>query len=538
MHILQAWLLFRDWLLTCMPCDRGYYAPVNGSFECLPCGRGFFASQRSSITCLPCPLNSYGVSEAATYEDACKACPAGSYTKSSAQASAEDCICEDDYYRADSECVVCPVGAKCDEIMCAFNTVSKNCFVVGDWKRGSLGRYFLHSCPSGYMLINTADGNAVDPDSSDSSQINHNLQRCAKCDSSSEYIIDPSSETSMFSSARCHKCPKGLLCMGNVTVSPVVAGSVWLTVNTAGVGLVYRLESCPSGYYKSVVDSDQEGSQDQCLPCAAGTECTHEVCENCTECQLGFYKDSATPEACRPCPRNTYNDVKGATDPAFCKQCPAESTTQGTNSTSVDECVCSAQFYRTFEGSYKCMICPAGAMCAGEAGSICSFGVEASQCKEEIIGDWVYNADGLLYLESCPESSGYSRVTGVDGRFNHNIQLCKKCDSRFQFILDMDTPCQECPLGLECTGSHIYSVRVAGSTWKQQTGHLVLNSCPAGYRMVDVSGMTSFEEQRCDFCGMYIHAPSVYVRARPFLAVFVCCDGSVQQHEQLGHLCL
>jgi hypothetical protein len=496
-----------------MPCDRGYYAPVNGSAECLPCSQGYYSALKGSVACQPCPLNRFGVSEAATSENACEACPAGSYTARKASTSRDQCVCKDTHYRINNDCIVCPVGARCDGLICGLNTTLKSCSIVGDWQRSTVGRYVLHSCPAAYMLINTADGNAIDPLSNESGRIDHDAQRCVKCDFGSEYIITPTNSNLTFRSERCHTCPKGLLCMGNSTVSPLVAGSIWQIKNITGLGSIYSLKSCPFGYYKSIGDPDQYGSQDQCMPCPAGTECTQASCDNCTACKEGYYKDTATPEACSPCPRNTYNDKIGATDLAFCKQCPADSTTLGTNNALVGQCVCDPQYYRVHSDSQSCMICPNGAMCAGEVSSVCSFGTESPLCKQSVIGNWTFSADGNLYLMACMGLPGYSRVTTIDGRYNHNIQACKKCDPKFEYVLDMDMPCQECPIGLECTGGDVYSVRVHGSTWSQHSGKLVLNKCPAGYRMVDAS-VASLKEQRCDFCGMYInfvYSVSLYI---------------------------
>ncbi len=480
----------------CAPCDRGYYAPGNASSHCLACSQGYFSAQKGSVSCQPCPQNTYGVSQAAW--ESCQACPPGSYTRGTAAVSIEECLCQDIFYRAKSECVVCPVGGRCDGQVCGLNATVSGCDIVGEWQRMVLDEYFLLSCPAGYMLINTAEGGAIDPLSTESIRINLDLQRCVKCDLSFEYIITRTN--SMFSSERCHKCPKGLMCMGNATVVPTVEASVWLTVNVPCLGLVYRLESCPTGYFMSV-DTEQDGAQDQCLPCYAGTECTAAVCSSCTACMQGYYKDTAAPVACRACPRDTYNSEVGATSEAFCKQCPAGSFTERTNSTSIEQCVCDAQYYKARDGSHRCMTCPAGAVCSGEVGRVCAFGSEGAQCQETILGDWSFHTDGLLYLDSCAALPGYARVNTIDGVFNHDIQTCKKCDSRYEYMIDPNLPCQECPLGLECTGTDMYTARVSGSEWVRVNGQLFVSSCPSGYKMRDSSTVAHIKEQRCEFCG-------------------------------------
>ena len=62
----------------------------------------------------------------------------------------------------------------------------------------------------------------------------------------------------------CMDCPLGLTCDGTSAVTPVVTGSVW-----AADGAIYKLQSCPSGYYVSPtasVDATNAATQ-ECKPC-------------------------------------------------------------------------------------------------------------------------------------------------------------------------------------------------------------------------------------------------------------------------------
>jgi hypothetical protein len=47
----------------------------------------------------------------------------------------------------------------------------------------------------------------------------------------------------------CMACPPGLTCDGTSTVQPVVGGSVW-----EQDGSIYKLKSCPAGYYITWLD--------------------------------------------------------------------------------------------------------------------------------------------------------------------------------------------------------------------------------------------------------------------------------------------
>jgi hypothetical protein len=269
----------------CEPCDRGYFAVLNGSSQCVPCGKGYYSAQKGSTQCQACPQNTFGVSEVSPSEAACEACPDHSRTTSTASITVDQCICESGFYKAGGDCVECPVGALCEGQVCGLEQSATEgvCMVVGDWQRASVegDRYFLHACPEGYMLINTPEGGTPADASSPSERpkIDHHVQRCVKCDPRSEYIILPASTTavtqqqqqqggvggrspaavqvgggsgvSKFSVERCRKCPRGLSCAGNATVSPLLKGAQWQSVHKAGLGYVYRLQSCPPGHYKS-----------------------------------------------------------------------------------------------------------------------------------------------------------------------------------------------------------------------------------------------------------------------------------------------
>ncbi len=84
--------------------------------------------------------------------------------------------------------------------------------------------------------------------------------------------------------------------------------------------------------------------------------------------------------------------------------------------------------------------------------------------------------------------------------------------------------CQECPLGLECTGTDMYKERVSGSEWVGSNGQLLLSSCPSGYRMRDNTAV-NVKEQQCGFCGKSS-----------------CCVAFASRHTLLGiqlriHIC-
>ena len=60
----------------------------------------------------------------------------------------------------------------------------------------------------------------------------------------------------------CMECPRGLICDGTSTVQPVVENSTWVVD-----GAIYKLQSCPSGYY---VEASTDELQ-ECKPCGKVT---------------------------------------------------------------------------------------------------------------------------------------------------------------------------------------------------------------------------------------------------------------------------
>jgi hypothetical protein len=150
-------------------------------------------------------------------------------------------VCED------GECALRNAGA---HLACTDGKSS----IVGTWiLDSSTGQYKLTSCPAGYEMSTTEEQGSVD------------LQQCFKCLSPSSYILQPDIDV-------CQPCPPGLTCAGDVTFTPVIAGSVWVTN-----GSFVKLQSCPSGYEVSPAGlhtlTAATVQQQQCRPCEKGCDC-------------------------------------------------------------------------------------------------------------------------------------------------------------------------------------------------------------------------------------------------------------------------
>ena len=80
------------------------------------------------------------------------------------------------------------------------------------------------------------------------------------------------------------------------------------------------------------------------------------------QCAAGFWCTANTAVACL---KGFYNPHIGADNGTACIACPPQSTTLELNSTSIDDCVCEAGFYRSASsGSFTCEECPAGTDCS------------------------------------------------------------------------------------------------------------------------------------------------------------------------------
>jgi hypothetical protein len=186
-------------------------------------------------------------------------------------------------------------------------------------------------------------------------------QACV-CDSSYYLIMANSADDA------CQDCPPGLTCHGDATLDPVVPGSNW-TID----GAIFRLQSCPTGYFVSPRASETfDAAQQRCLPCGKGEECTHSSsCVTCSECQPGYYKAAVSTDPCLPCPANTFNPDPGATSITFCKACPIGADTgSNTAKVSLHDCACSVRLYSTTSTPFSCSTCPSGAVCLVSVSSL------------------------------------------------------------------------------------------------------------------------------------------------------------------------
>jgi hypothetical protein len=445
----------------CLPCEKGKECTNPPCTVCFECRAGSYKSSVSTEACEECPVNTFGdVTISPTQSGYCKPCPTGSGTEElMGRKEPSHCVCAQGFYRSDGLCKQCPRGAYCKDGSCAFRDVSapavpKVCpdggEIVGDWEINSEGQFILTACPKGYQKVNDS------PETS----------TCLKC-SSNQYIIDDDHS--------CESCPIGLVCQGDDSYEKVEPLSEWTTD-----GGVYKLQSCPFGYYK--ISNENALDQQRCEFCEKGTECTDPPCdESCLSCEPGKYKDIKGTHACRNCISGKYNMKSESTSEADCLQCPPNADTKGDAQTS-NTCECKEAFYESSKGD-ECFVCPTGAKCSNDFCALRHPDKICPDTSKTIVGTWMLEASGRFRIATCPQ--GYEKRNDVPDTDN-----CFKCDPELEYILDLaesSSKCQRCPLGLECHGNADVSPKVLGSMWEAEDGVMILRvsecvlSCACAY---------------------------------------------------------
>jgi hypothetical protein len=388
--------VFSHDIQECRQCDKGEECTAKQCEICTQCAPGYYKSAVSTDPCVACPANTYRETTGSSDLGDCEGCQVKSSTLGlTGRRSRRACACDIEYYLIMSDegtaeealsCQACPKGAKCGDGECALRNQNFNCTdgssIVGQWLINSeTGQYELASCPAGYELQTTQETGSPD------------LQQCLKCQPPSQYIVQPDLDS-------CQACPPGLTCHGDATLDPVVLGSKW-----AIFGAIFRLQSCPSGYYVSPRASEAlNAAQQRCLPCGKGSECIAPSCTVCSQCATGSYKSSISTEACTACPENTYGDeTLERTLPAYCRACPK------------------------------------GGQCKDRS---CGLRKTPFTCK--LVGEWVLDiASSEYHLVACPTGSKLLNSSG------HDNQECQQCAENY-YVMNSRDPhdvCRKCPSG-------------------------------------------------------------------------------------------
>ena len=255
--------------------------------------------------------------------------------------------------------------------------------------------------------------------------------------SPSSYFVRPDED-------KCQPCPRGSKCQKQLYP--------WWRARLGGRSR------------RSIEDSTA-ADQQRCIPRAEGSECELEVCETCSTCAAGKYKEQAGPQACYACLQNTYNPRTNSKALVSCLSCPFGSDTGGLDGqTSPNACQCGESFYLANAGSgsstISCVNCPSGAICPG---TLCAPDVGAKlhirqRTHPRHLG--TVDVGGICRQVRARELS--FRTTEANHLARH-AKVPPMPRAPVHHPPDDDI-CQKCSLGLQCRGDDVVVPVLESST--------------------------------------------------------------------------
>ncbi|KAG8568304.1 hypothetical protein GDO81_013953 [Engystomops pustulosus] len=317
-----------------IPCDSGTYAPFLGNKapgDCRPCPSGHFCNGlgvsmpalcpvghycppgASFITVYPCPAGTYGPKTGASSISDCETCPAGMYCSSEGLSSPTG-YCYAGYYCSQGAINPTPITPRVPfDLHYPQNDI----------------------CPAGHYCPNGTRSPVPCPPGSYSMAAGlSTLEECQPCPAGHYCAQAGLSDPSL-----ALPCSPGYVCKEG---SPVSCPSDDLHGYRCPAGFY-----CPSGSSIEIpcepgTFSPLSGSS-MCLPCPAGSSCTHVSTVEPQSCPRGHYCPAMTA-APIPCPAGTFNPIKGALTFASCKRCPVGRYCRGEANSEPDG-LCSAGYY-------------------------------------------------------------------------------------------------------------------------------------------------------------------------------------------------
>jgi hypothetical protein len=150
-------------------------------------------------------------------------------------------------------------------------------------------------------------------------------------------------------------CSLGHYCQGGPQI-PCPAGYVG---NAAGLSDPECSGPCPKYHYCEAGTSRPQ----RCPEGKWGNQSGLHDASECQDCPLGQWCSGGQPF---PCANDTYSVDRGLrTSQDDCKPCGAHSGTLQWGASSIAECVCDENYYKTAADSTDCIPCPIGTRCAG-----------------------------------------------------------------------------------------------------------------------------------------------------------------------------
>ena len=74
--------------LSCQICDRGHFAPTNGSTQCQQCPPGFISDHPEAASCAACPVGTFTLGAGSAF---CQGCSEGRFARNGTQSESRRC---------------------------------------------------------------------------------------------------------------------------------------------------------------------------------------------------------------------------------------------------------------------------------------------------------------------------------------------------------------------------------------------------------------------------------------------------------------
>ena len=277
-------------------------------------------------------------------------------------------------------------------------------------------------------------------------------------------------------------------------------------------------QPCPNGTY---MPAPGAVSSDSCIPCPAGAMAPSENSTSCSPCPPGSYSAEVRATACtacpkhgycsevaasslqmafRHCPAGTFSDLEGLTSLSQCQACPdgfwcadgqrfacgvgtytnphavrasletclpcpTHSTTRGPNTSTVEACECSADFFRL---NTTCLRCPAGSDCMGIGTTLHSLAVQTSHWKPSFL-----SLDAKLCpYDTCangsPPEMRYDEGSNATCVANKGVAgvYCMLCTQSAHYFSTANAECKSCGREVTLLSLFTFSILLAvGVIW-------------------------------------------------------------------------
>jgi hypothetical protein len=299
-----------------------------------------------------------------------------------------------------------------------------------------------------------------------------------------------------FSGGRCQPCHKGRYNSGCIAKGPMCTlcptgtstsgtGSRSLADCTCGPNMFFNADKCtqcPSGHEFNPSSSKPGAtSAADCTPCIAGFArrlswvAPGAAPAACSACSSGTFSATTGSNACTDCPKGTYSD--GVANKG-CMACPASgSTTVGTRSKSLSDCVCGANLF--LKSATECAKCPTGTQFIPSTSKPGANSV--SDCKPICGSNQFFDAKDSK-CTNCP--AGTQFIASTSKPVATAVTDCTPCAAgsapQFAALGRSGEGCHPCPRGSFAAnpGSAVCTACASG-TIASYPGSKYCTSCPA-----------------------------------------------------------